>query len=134
MASDAMLDSILSWDLAYAPVVGVLIWSLASAPLAPLARVLAHPLLVRGGLVSFAFYLFHLPILELVEINIGDGRVWLMSAVSGLVLTLLVSIGAHLAIEVPAQRWLRHRLSSRGSRDLPVILRTEPAVAPDHRR
>lgn len=128
MGSSRMLDSIVSWDLVYAVLAGALVWSLASAPDALLAKVLAHPLLVRGGLVSFAFYLFHYPILELADVNFGDGLVWAMGATTALTLSVLVAIGAHMAIEVPAQRWLRHRLSSKGQHDLPLILDVDPVV------
>lgn len=110
MCSDRMLLSIVSWDLAYAIPFAALIWSLATAENTFLARLLGSRLVVQGGLISFAFYLFHVPMIETIGVDTSSVGSWGMAATAMLGVVLLVAIGAHFAIEVPAQRWLRRRL------------------------
>lgn len=123
MSSERMVYSIVSWDLAYALIFAALIWSLASSADAPIARFLSTRLMVRGGVVSYAFYLFHAPMIDIVGMDPGLVRTWAMSAGASLVLALLVATGAHVAIEVPAQKWLRRRLS--GGRRRGRVARTD---------
>ena len=63
--------------------------------------------------MTLAFYLFHMPMLTLLGVDATTWTTWLLSVVGALVMTLLLATGAHLALEVPAQRWLRARLSVR---------------------
>lgn len=112
MSSSTVRDAAYSYDLVYAIVYGALIWSLAMADQAPVARLLSTPLVVRGGLISYAFYLFHVPIIVALEPDPGLIRTWVLTVGAALMLSLLAAAGAHAVIEVPAQRWIRHRFST----------------------
>jgi peptidoglycan/LPS O-acetylase OafA/YrhL len=130
MANEAFFTSTFSWDLGYALPFAALIWSLAVGPDTVLAQFLSRPLVVRGGLVSYAFYLFHMPMLTLLGVDTTTWTTWGLSVAGALAITLLLATGAHLAIEVPAQRWLRTRLSIRsrvpGRRLAPEPVETAP--------
>ena len=67
MSSDRMLFSIISWAIGYLIPSAALIWSLAAAPHAPLARLLSVRPLVHGGTISYAFYLFHQPLIHALQ-------------------------------------------------------------------
>lgn len=121
MCSDVMLLSVLSWDVGYALPFAAFIWSLASSPRAPLARLLARPLIVRGGLVSYALYLFHWPLIQICGIDTMSVGSWLATSAVAFAVALLVATGAHLAIEVPAQRWIRSRFTTSKTPDLPLV-------------
>nr|NLI49998.1 acyltransferase [Propionibacterium sp.] len=73
MSSDRMLFSIISWDIGYLIPSAALIWSLAAAPHAPLARLLSARPLVHGGTISYAFYLFHQPLIHALQASFGGG-------------------------------------------------------------
>lgn len=112
MCSDRVLFSIASWDLGYAVPFAALIWSLAMGEDAPLARLLGKQALVQGGVISYAFYLFHVPLLKMIAVDASTWESWLLTSAAALGLVVIVAAGAHVAIETPAQRWLRRRLSS----------------------
>jgi peptidoglycan/LPS O-acetylase OafA/YrhL len=130
MANESFFTSTFSWDLGYAVPFSALIWSLAVGPDTVLARFLSSPVVVNGGLASYAFYLFHRPILSLLGVDTTSWTTWFLSVVGALAITLLLSAGAHLALEVPAQRWLRTRWSIRsrvpGRRPVPEPVETAP--------
>ena len=73
MSSDRMLFSIISWDIGYLIPSAAVIWSLAAAPHAPLARLLSARPLVHGGTISYAFYLFHQPLIHALQASFGGG-------------------------------------------------------------
>ena len=111
MADPRMLWSTWSWDAAYMVPVVLLLWGLAASPGTWLARFLGSRPMVAAGEASFAFYLLHLPLLGLLHIEAPP--TWAAWAfITGLmfVMVLLVAVGAHVAIERPAQRWIRRTL------------------------
>lgn len=112
MASPPMLMSILSWDIGYLMPSAALIWSLAAAPTAPLARALSARPLVYGGTISYAVYLFHVPLVHHLNIPTLSLGSWAVGVAVAVFVVVAVGAGTHHMIEVPAQRWLRPRLSA----------------------
>lgn len=110
--SDRMHFSIVSWDIGYLIPSAVLIWSLAVAPDAPIARLLATRPFVYGGTISFALYLFHQPLIHYANITATSLTRWAIHVTALVVVTVLVAAAAHHWIESPAQRWLRTRMST----------------------
>lgn len=106
MTNEHVLFSAASWDVAYALPSAALIWSLAVAPHAPIARFLAHPWIVQGGVISFAFYLFHESVLKVVAVDPTSMGSWATSSAVALAVTLAVSIAAHHLVELRAQRFI----------------------------
>ncbi|MGE5548252.1 MAG: acyltransferase family protein [Solirubrobacterales bacterium] len=63
-------------------------------------RLLAHPLMVSVGLISYPLYLWHWPLLSLARIILGDGVTWPLLA--GLVLlSVALAVLTHRLIEHP---------------------------------
>lgn len=112
-------------DLAVLLPLAGLIVAVAAADLAGRSRLLATPLLVRLGEISFAFYLVHsMVILLMAELG-------LMRAIArGLPLAavaLTVSLGAawvlHRGLERPVESRLRARLAAREARRALALVR-----------
>jgi peptidoglycan/LPS O-acetylase OafA/YrhL len=113
MASPAMLFTAWSWDVAYLVPAALMIWGLATNPDTPLARLLAVRPIVFAGEVSFAFYLFHQPILIWLGLASGGLLSFTLGATATFVVVFLVATAAHLLVERPAQQWIRRVLSPR---------------------
>ncbi len=70
--------------------------------------------MVLAGEASFAFYLFHVPLL--VRLGLGPVERWygfVFITTLEFSMILLVAVGAHVVIELPAQRWIRRTLDRR---------------------
>lgn len=124
MLTPSLLYSAWSWDVAYLVPTAMLLWGLAAAPRSWLGRALSTRPVVVLGEASYAFYLFHFLILDRLQFVGVDRRwEWVLVLLLQFAFTAVFSIGAHVAIELPAQRWLRSRLDRR----------PRPAVS-DHER
>ncbi len=114
------------------PAYAILILGGAGADLDPLRRSIDHPVLVRLGEISFAFYLIHQSVLKVCG-KVGDRVLGhdaveaLWAAGSGLAISLALSYGLWHRVEAPAYRAVRARLA-RGPR-VPPATEAEP-VAP----
>ncbi|MHB2000817.1 MAG: acyltransferase family protein [Solirubrobacteraceae bacterium] len=103
------------WDAAYAGPTAVLLFGLAAAPRARLARLLSVPLMLLLGEASFAFYMVHQPAIGLL-----GGYLWATATsattVAFEVLTfgaiLCLAVGLHLIVERPARVYLRRILGA----------------------
>lgn len=114
MAWPALLFTSWSWDVAYAIPAAIFIFGLASAPASLAARLLSLPFLVLLGEASYAFYLVHVPAVELLGggqwVNAVSGsRVILEGLTLGAILAL--AVGLHITFEGPARTYLRRALS-----------------------
>jgi peptidoglycan/LPS O-acetylase OafA/YrhL len=124
----ALVHSAWSWDALYATPSVALILGLALAPAHPVSRLLALRLVVFLGEVSFAFYLSHKTVIELV----GAGQ-WantgltvpsvVLEAVK-LAFATALAVGLHLGVERPSRSVVRRLL------DPPPRVRTR-GPAPD---
>ena len=114
MSSPSVLFTAWSWDIAYVVPSGLLLWGLAWSPGTPVGRLLASRPMVFAGEASFAFYLFHRPLIQIFSSHPTDVARWWLEAVGLFVVVFAVSAGAHILIERPAQRWLRSRLDRPG--------------------
>ena len=76
-----------------------------------ISRMLSHPLLVRLGEISFAFYLCHLAVVKLVDQRIGwEHPLSLAIAFGG---TLALSFALHHGVERPMRSRVRALLAAR---------------------
>lgn len=82
------------------------------------SRVLAHPLLVRLGLVSYGIFLWHYPVMVLmIDLGIFDlapGAKFIFLAGSTLIVSVLLSAITFRLVEKPLMNWSRSR-SKRGT-------------------
>ncbi|MGE3193746.1 MAG: acyltransferase family protein [Microbacteriaceae bacterium] len=126
--------------LMFVPVLPFTIWSLDAANTIPfallmlglvwapgtrLSRFLSTPPMVLLGDSSYAFYLWHQAIVRFVageEVAVST-TAWAVTWILAFLLTTLVAIGSHLAVELPARTLLRRRLSGQGA---PPIAAIEP--------
>jgi peptidoglycan/LPS O-acetylase OafA/YrhL len=127
-AQPSMVYSGWSWDALYAPPSVGLILGLALAPAHPVSRLLALRLVVFLGEVSFAFYLTHKTVIELV--NAGQWQHTGLTVPSVLLeatklcFATALAIGLHLGIERPARTVVRGWLD-------PSARRTTPPPPPE---
>jgi len=111
-----------SWDALYAPPSVALILGLALAPRQWVSRVLSVPVVVFLGEVSFAFYLTHKTVIELVGAGQWEHTGLTVAAVvleaTKIAFATALAIGLHLGVEKPARSVVRRWLdpSARGSR------------------
>ncbi len=114
MASTTVNRSVWSWDFAYLAPTGLLLWGLATSPDSPIARLLGSKPLVLAGEASFAFYLLHLPMLQVLAAPPTDGWYgWVFVTGLQFGVIMLTAVGAHIVIERPAQQFLRRVLDRR---------------------
>jgi peptidoglycan/LPS O-acetylase OafA/YrhL len=73
------------------------------------SRVLEHPVLVRLGEVSFAFYLIHLAVIALVTYVIGPNHAWFLALAFGI--SLALSFALFHGVEQPLRSRIRRALS-----------------------
>lgn len=116
LASKPMYRSAFSWDVAYALPALLVIVGLAMNGETLISRVLASPALVLLGEASYALYLLHLPAAPLRHRTDGGLPYEIVLYAIYLVMMIALSIGLHIAIEKPARRWIRSRLSPRATR------------------
>ena len=111
VAVSSVLDPQLgTWKLPLLEVaVVVLAGALVAVPTTFLAGYAGRDALVWLGRRSYALYLVHLPVFDIVEAHLGAGRPRLRAVVE-LPLALLVAHLAHVLLELPAQRRLRRVL------------------------
>jgi peptidoglycan/LPS O-acetylase OafA/YrhL len=98
----------------------VLIGSLVLQPAGFPARVLSHPWLAGPGRdLSYAFYLWHLPVYLLLMTLVPS--LWLLVplAAAG---TALLAYASHRLVETPVRRWANTRLE-------PAVVRSAPEAA-----
>jgi len=114
MAWPRVLFTAWSWDVACMVPAALLLWGLGAAPGSGLARLLRTPVMVLLGEASFAFYLFHVPMLQrLAYTGVDTVPGWMFATAMQFVVITLVAVGAHVLVERPAQRWLRRVLDRR---------------------
>jgi peptidoglycan/LPS O-acetylase OafA/YrhL len=102
-------------DYLMVPSYFLLVWAAATADLRGRAGVLAHPLLVYAGQVSFCFYLVHQFGIELV-VHLDPGVSPMVEAAVALAMAAVFAAALHHLVEVPAQR----ALSGRRAQQTPV--------------
>lgn len=97
-----------SWDASYALPFTLVILSLVVARQSVISRILSSPKVVLLGEASFAFYLIHTLVrgLYVVQPNVSLAQSLFHEAFFLVILTAL-SIGLHIAIEKPAQKFIR---------------------------
>jgi peptidoglycan/LPS O-acetylase OafA/YrhL len=106
--------SLWSLDSANTIPFALLMPGLVLAPETPLARFLAGAPMVLLGESSYAFYLWHQPIVNLVGRADDSMTAWAVTWILGFVLTTFIAIGSHLAVERPLRSLLRRRLAGIG--------------------
>ena len=133
MLTRRLLFTAWSWDIAYLVPAALLLWGLASAPRTLIGRFLGSRPMVLLGEASFAFYLLHVSLLPRLEFSGAEtwrGKLFVLAL--QFVFISLVSIGAHIAIERPLQRWLRRVLDRHPARSaddlMPVALRDQVLI------
>jgi peptidoglycan/LPS O-acetylase OafA/YrhL len=135
MAYRPLLYTAWSWDAAYLIPTLLLIWGLAVGPKTRFSRVLASKPMVLLGESSFAFYLLHTFVIEAITVTgITTLWGWLLVLAVQFAVAVFVSIGAHIAVERPAQRWLRSVLDPRRKDPKPLVsdvVTVEALSAPD---
>ena len=135
MAYRPLIYTAWSWDAAYLIPTLLLIWGLAVGPETRFSRVLASRPMVLLGESSFAFYLLHSFVIQSIPITgITTVRGWLLVVAVQFFVAVLVSIGAHIAVERPAQRWLRSILDPSRKASQPLVsdvVTVEALSAPD---
>jgi peptidoglycan/LPS O-acetylase OafA/YrhL len=106
----------------------LLMLGLVWAPSSALSRFLSSRPLVLLGDSSYAFYLWHQVIVRFVA---GEGAfvatsttAWVVTWILAFLLTTIVAIGSHLAIELPARTFLRRRLAGQGPAATGTAVRT----------
>jgi peptidoglycan/LPS O-acetylase OafA/YrhL len=109
MSNRAFFLSVWSWDVLYLGPALMIIWGLAVAPAARPARLLSSRSIVKLGEASFAFYLIHLPAIEILHAS-WAGKLTVSSvALQAVYLTIILSValGIHMLIEVPCRNLVR---------------------------
>jgi peptidoglycan/LPS O-acetylase OafA/YrhL len=87
------------------------------------ARILSHPWLAGPGRdLSYAFYLWHLPVYLLLMPLVSP--LWLRVVLAA-VLTVLLAGASHRLVETPVRRWANKRFQ-------PAVVRSVPGPAPEH--
>ena len=88
-----------------------------------IARILALPVLVYLGEISYSLYMVHAPIrmtlgkfAERVIAGTGPGLVGYLIGVAFFLVTVLAAAIIHHSVEAPARRWLRYRFIEPQSR------------------
>lgn len=108
----------------------VLIGSLILQPAGCAARVLSHPWLAGPGRdLSYAFYLWHLPVYLLLMPLVPS--LWFRVPLAAAV-TVLLAYASHRLVEAPVRRWANTRLEPAVVRSSPEAARNS-APAPDRR-
>jgi peptidoglycan/LPS O-acetylase OafA/YrhL len=116
---------------------GLLIVAVAQRDVRGAGSLLSHPVAVRLGEWSFAFYLVHRLLLQHGHRLLGLDRHWSTPAALGLFATafavsLLLSWALHIGVERPAMRLLAGRRSAYPAGRSPVPARLpESAAAPE---
>src|SRR5690606_20454371 len=100
----------------------------ATAPKKGLARPLSTRPLVVMGEASFAFYLLHVPLMRQLGIESDSLGQWILATTILFALTMFTAIGAHIAVERPAQKWLLKTVARR--RRMPAITPFTPVATP----
>ncbi|CAN5525964.1 acyltransferase [soil metagenome] len=109
--------SLWSLDSANTIPFALLLPGLVWAPDTRFARFLASGPMLLLGESAYAFYLWHQPIVALVGRADAGLTAWVVTWIVGFVVSTLVAIGSHLAVERPVRNWLRFRLAGRGTRE-----------------
>lgn len=111
--------TIWSLDAANTIPFALLMLGLVWAPSSVLARFLSTRPIVLLGDSAYAFYLWHQIVVRFVAGDLGTTvpttTEWAVTWLLAFLVTTLVAIGSHLAVELPARRFLRRRLSGYGA-------------------
>jgi len=91
----------------------LLLFGLAVSPGTVLARLLSSGPMVLLGDSSYAFYLWHQTVVNLVGRSGPSATAWAVAWVVAFVVTTAVAVGTHVLFEVPARSWLRRVLGPR---------------------
>jgi peptidoglycan/LPS O-acetylase OafA/YrhL len=110
MLTPAIAYSVWSFDLIEIVPFALVFLGLVWSPETLFARVLASRAGVFLGEASFAFYLLHQTIINLVGRSGGGYGAWLSSALIAFVVSLFAAAGAHILFERPMRSWVRRRL------------------------
>lgn len=124
MLAPVLPFTIWSLDAANTIPFALLMLGLVWAPSSALARFLSTRPIVLLGDSAYAFYLWHQTVVRFVANatgapdQLGAGMPttteWAVTWVIAFLVTVLVAIGSHLAVELPARTFLRRRLSGQG--------------------
>jgi len=79
-----------------------------------ISRALSHPVMVRLGEMSYAFYLCHLAVISLLRHTIGDRHPLIVPLALGM--TLALSWALHHGVEQPLRARIRRLFSGRAGR------------------
>jgi peptidoglycan/LPS O-acetylase OafA/YrhL len=110
MSWPAHVTTAFSWDGSYVIPVVLLLFGLAVSPRGGFTRFLAHPLIVRFGEASYAFYLAQAAIIGALGAGAWKQTLTLRSAAWELMILgflLALSVGLHELVEGPARRAVR---------------------------
>jgi peptidoglycan/LPS O-acetylase OafA/YrhL len=121
MLIPALAESTWSLDAANMIPFALLFLGLCWTPDSGLARVLASRAMVFLGECSFAFYLLHATVVDLVGEPHAGYVDWATTWVLAFVVTLFVAIGAHVAFERPARLLVRRVLDPRLRAPIPGV-------------
>jgi peptidoglycan/LPS O-acetylase OafA/YrhL len=94
------------FSAAFLPFAGLVIYVFAIGK-GRVSQWLSAPALVRLGEASYAFYLLHLGIVQVVERALGPDRkaaAWFLA----LTVSTAASLAVYRSIETPLRRWIRH--------------------------
>ena len=120
--SPVFTDAVPRWSLAVLVLAtAVTTAGLVAAPATPVGRLLASRPLVWVGQRSYAIYLLHLPVLDVVTAELRRASLATRTTV-GLGAVVLAAHAAHHLVERPAQRHLRRWLRA----DRPVAAEPQP--------
>ncbi|HEU4580363.1 MAG TPA: acyltransferase [Polyangiaceae bacterium] len=96
-----------SWDVSFALPAACLIFALASAPHAALARLLSSKPLLLLGEASYALYICHYTLLKLLGLKRTPTAYWLPTCALSIGLVIALSVGLHVTLEKPCRSFLR---------------------------
>ena len=113
MTSSSVYNSAASYDLLYMIPMFALIIGLALNPSTWLARAISTKTMLLLGESSFAFYLFHRHLLDVLGIaKTTDAVPWALSAAVTTAMIVCLSVGVHVVVEIPSRRFLRRALDA----------------------
>ena len=113
MSLENCVNSAASWDLLFVFPIGIFILSLAVAPNSLISSFLSSRTSIKLGEWSFAFYLIHVPIGNILigipnyEVDTLWATTWWISI---LVILVAISFGLHVLIERPCRTLIRKYL------------------------
>ena len=96
------------------PVVPLLLAAMIfTAPMTRVAKQVLDGFVLRKlGVISYGFYIYHLPCLNFIDrymaaFGMDAGQHWFIFGLAGIVFSILISVASYLAIEKPIMRIVR---------------------------